>query len=130
MQNEIKVENINNGFILGNNNLYSIALECALKFKEITYSHIEALSCNSLKHGPLALVSEDSFKCIVLGEQETIIEEIKARKGKVLNIIKNNDNLFNEILYIIYFQKYIYSLSILKGLDPDFPRNLAKVVTV
>lgn len=130
LENEIKVENINNGFILGNINLYAIALECALKFKEITYSHIEALSCNSLKHGPLALVSDDNFKCIVLGEQETIIEEIKARKGKVLNIIKNNDNLFNDILYIIYFQKYIYSLSVLKGINPDYPRNLAKVVTV
>lgn len=130
LNNSIEIDNFKNGFVLGNDNLYSIALESALKFKEITYSHIEALSCNSLKHGPLALVSESDFVCIVLGKQETIIQEIKAREGKVINIIKDNSNLFSEILYIIYIQKYIYSLSISKGINPDFPRNLAKVVTV
>mgnify|MGYP003705879235 CR=1 FL=1 len=111
--------------------MYSIALEFALKFKEITYSHIEALSGNSLKHGPLALVSDRNFVCIVLGEQETVCHEIRARQGNVIHIKKiNNKNLFYEILYIIYLQKYVYNLSVSKGINPDFPRNLAKVVTV
>tara|TARA_B110000967_G_scaffold95121_1_gene97723 strand:+ start:155 stop:790 length:636 start_codon:yes stop_codon:yes gene_type:complete len=124
------IDNINNGFILGDNNLYPIALEASLKFKEITYSHMEALSCNSLKHGPLALVSDSDFTCVVLGDQETVCQEILARKGNILNIKKESNNLFSDILYIIHLQKYIYSLSIMKGINPDFPRNLAKVVTV
>mgnify|MGYP001010777420 CR=1 FL=1 len=124
------IDIINNGFILGNDNLYPISLEAALKFKEITYSHMEALSCNSLKHGPLALVSDSDFTCIVLGDQETVFQEILARKGNILNIKKESNNLFSDILYIIHLQKYIYSLSLIKGINPDFPRNLAKVVTV
>ena len=105
-------------------------MEASLKFKEITYSHIEALSINSLKHGPLALVSEKNFINIILGKNESVTQEILARNGKVINIQIDYDNIFNDLLYIIHLQRYNYLLSIHKGINPDFPRNLAKVVTV
>ena len=130
LNKEIIIEKINNGFILANSTLLPIAMEAALKFKEITYSHIEALSTNSLKHGPLALVTDDNFINIILGDNESVKQEILARDGKIINIILNYENLFNDLLYIIHLQRYNYILSIEKGIDPDYPRNLAKVVTV
>ena len=130
LNKEIKLDEFNNGFIISDYNLFPIALEASLKFKEITYSHIEAMNVNSLKHGPLALVSEKNFACIILGHNESATQEILARNGKIININLNYDNIFNNLLYIIYLQKYNYLLSIKKGIDPDFPRNLAKVVTV
>ena len=130
LNKEISIENFNNGFILASGTLFPIAMEASLKFKEITYSHIEALSVNSLKHGPLALVSEDNFVNIILGNHESAKQEILARNGKVINIEINNENIFNNLLYIIHLQRYNYLLSLHKGINPDFPRNLAKVVTV
>lgn len=130
LEKEIHIDNFQNGYILANSNLLPIAMEAALKFKEITYSHIEALSVNSLKHGPLALVSDDNFINIILGEHKSAKQEILARNGKVVNIIIDNENIFNDLLYIIHLQRYNYELSIKKGINPDFPRNLAKVVTV
>jgi glucosamine--fructose-6-phosphate aminotransferase (isomerizing) len=130
LDKEIDVEVFDNGFILSNTNLFPIALEASLKFKEITYSHIEPMCVNSLKHGPLALVSGKNFVNIVLGNEKTCIQEIEARNGKVINIIKDNYNIFSDLIYIIYLQKYNYYLSIEKNINPDFPRNLAKVVTV
>ena len=93
-------------------------------------SLIEALSVNSLKHGPLALVSDENFINILLGNHESAKQEILARNGKVINISINYENIFNDLLYIIHLQRYNYLLSIHKGINPDFPRNLAKVVTV
>ena len=121
-----------NGFILGNCNdgINFICDEIALKFKEITYIHIESLSTNSLKHGPLSLVSENDFICILLGNNQSTKEEILSRFGNVINFNINYDNKYNNLLYIFQFQKLIYYLSILKNIDPDYPRNLAKVVTV
>ena len=130
LNKKIDIENFNNGYILANNSLYPIALEGALKFKEITYSHIEALSINSLKHGPLALVSDNNFVNIILGKNESACQEILARNGKIINIIIEYNNIFNDLLYIIHIQRYNYLLSILKNINPDYPRNLAKVVTV
>jgi glucosamine--fructose-6-phosphate aminotransferase (isomerizing) len=130
LNKEISIDNFNNGYILASNTLFPIAMEAALKFKEITYSHIEPLSINSLKHGPLALVSEENFVNIILGNHESAKQEILARNGKVINIQINYDNIFNDLLYIIHLQRYNYLLSIQKGINPDFPRNLAKVVTV
>ena len=127
---DIQIENFNNGFILTNGTLFPIALEASLKFKEITYSHIEPLTINSLKHGPLALVSEDNFVNIILGNHESAKQEILARNGKIINIEINYENIFNDLLYIIHLQRYNYLLSLHKGINPDFPRNLAKVVTV
>jgi len=130
--NENQLLKYKNGFVLGNNNLNIIGNEFSLKLKEITYMHIESLSFNSLKHGPLALVSENDFICILLGESESVKQEILARDGNIinLNINQNSNNLFNDILYIIQLQRLSYHLSVLKGYNPDFPRNLAKVVTV
>lgn len=130
LNKEISIENFKNGFLLANGTLFPIAMEASLKFKEITYSHIEPLSVNSLKHGPLALVSEEDFVNIILGNHESAKQEILARNGKVINIEINHENIFNDLLYIIHLQRYNYLLSLDKGINPDFPRNLAKVVTV
>ncbi len=130
LNKEISIESFNNGFILAKGTLFPIAMEASLKFKEITYSHIEPLSINSLKHGPLALVSEDNFVNIILGNHESAKQEILARNGKIINIEINYKNRFNDLLYIIHLQRYNYLLSLNKGINPDFPRNLAKVVTV
>lgn len=124
------LSNYNNGFIIAEEELYPIALETALKFKEMAYFHIEALTNNSLKHGPLTLVSENKFINILLGYNESTKQEILARKGNIINIHNSNNNLFKSILLIIKLQKYCYYLAIKKGINPDFPRNLAKVVTV
>jgi glucosamine--fructose-6-phosphate aminotransferase (isomerizing) len=130
LNKEINIETFNNGFILASGTLFPIAMEASLKFKEITYSHIEPLSVNSLKHGPLALVSEKNFVNIILGKHESVKQEILARNGQVINIEINYENIFNDLLYIIHLQRYNYLLSLRKGINPDFPRNLAKVVTV
>ena len=134
----------NNGFIIGDSELYPIALEASLKFKEITYLHIEALTSKSLKHGPLALVSENNFiNILLLDNPSSCKQEILARDGKIIEIgnasnasnasnANNNNykNLFSSLLYNIKLEKICYYLSIKKGINPDFPRNLAKVVTV
>lgn len=130
LDKDISIENFNKGFLLANGTLLPIAMEASLKFKEITYSHIEALSVNSLKHGPLALVSDENFINILLGNHESAKQEILARNGKIINISINYENIFNDLLYIIHLQRYNYLLSVHKGINPDFPRNLAKVVTV
>ena len=125
----------NNGFIIADSELYPIALEASLKLKEVTYLHIEALTTKSLKHGPLALVSENNFINILLLDNNSgssCKQEILARDGKIIEISNNNNtnNVFSSLLYIIKLQKICYYLSIKKGINPDFPRNLAKVVTV
>lgn len=129
-----KLFNSNNGFIIGDSEFYPIALEASLKFKEITYLHIEALTSKSLKHGPLALVSENNFINILLLNNKSTNsckQEILARNGKIIEIKNKNDyNIFSSLLYIIKLQKICYYLSIKKDINPDFPRNLAKVVTV
>ena len=92
--------------------------------------HIESLTFNSLKHGPLALVSENDFICIILGQNESTKQEILARNGNIINLNLDYKNLFCDLLYIIQLQRLSYHLSVAKGFNPDFPRNLAKVVTV
>jgi len=145
------LQNCNDCFILGRGTLHSIALEGALKLKEIGYIHAEGYCGGALKHGPFALI-EDGMPVIILSNAEThskmesAIEEIKSRKALVIVIsdqmIKNDKidhliyisdegkNHFHDLLYTTIFQLTSYYMAILKGNDPDHPRNLAKVVTV
>ena len=141
-------------FYVGRGTMYPLALEGALKLKEITYKHCEGYAAGELKHGPLALI-EDSVPVIVLAPfdkyfKKTMsnIQEIKARGGEIILITdsegsKNSENLADKliclpksnfitapIIYSIPVQLIAYYLATLLGTDVDQPRNLAKSVTV
>jgi glucosamine--fructose-6-phosphate aminotransferase (isomerizing) len=138
---------------LGRGVMYPIALEGALKLKEISYIHAEAYPAGELKHGPLALVDEDMPVIAVAPNNELLeklksnLEEVRARGGRlyvfadltagmqgsmgteVLNIAAVDD-LIAPIIYTVPLQLLAYHVAVLKGADVDQPRNLAKSVTV
>ena len=134
-------------FILGKGKMEAIAKEGALKIKEVCYIHAEGCSASSLKHGPFALLTKD-FPVILLIDRKNrdklmnTYKEISAREAHFLVISElrdlDVDNIINvpenehyqEILYVIVLQYLSYFLSIHKNINPDRPRNLAKVVTV
>ena len=138
---------------LGRGAHYPIALEGALKLKEISYIHAEAYPAGELKHGPLALVDADMPVISVapndrlLAKLKSNIEEVRARGGKLLvfadpaSNISPQDNLrvvdiapvdssMAPIIYTIPLQLLAYHVALIKGTDVDKPRNLAKSVTV
>ena len=146
----IKIKDYNNLFILGKGIDESIAREGSLKIKEISYIHSEAYSTSSLKHGPFALLDEN-FPTIIINCQNeytnkvmNCFEEVKSRNSPIILITNNdynfikdchiikiiNNNTFGSLLAIIPLQLLAYYLSINKNINPDIPRNLAKVVTV
>ena len=132
-------------FLIGKGIDYVTALEAALKIKEISYIHAEAFAGGELKHGPLALI-EKGTPCIVFVDEEKEIisnaEEAKARGGFIIGVSSENHKIFDiwikipedkeaSLIYkIIPMQILAYRLAILRGFDPDKPRNLAKSVTV
>lgn len=141
-------DNRNSCFLLGKNRGESIAREGALKIKEISYIHAEGYSTSSLKHGPFALLDEGFPVILIAPEDEyyskslNAYEEIKSRQAEIIMITdhktcdKENTiiipyNLtFRHMLSVIPLQILAYKLSLSRGLNPDMPRNLAKVVTV
>ena len=134
-------------FLIGRGILYPTAMEAALKIKEVSYIHAEAFAGGELKHGVIALI-EYGTPCIVftstLDEKEIITNamELKARGAYIIGIGPKNNEAFNiwikvreanesnAICQIIPMQILAYQLSVLRGCDPDKPRNLAKSVTV
>jgi glucosamine--fructose-6-phosphate aminotransferase (isomerizing) len=134
-------------FVLGKGRSETVAKEGALKLKEITYIHSEGYSTSSLKHGPFALLDEH-FPVIILAPHdenyakvENAYEEIKSRNAPILFITDNatkkenvvtisTNQTFKDLLCIFPLQLLAYSLSICKGINPDVPKNLAKVVSV
>ena len=142
------------GFLyLGRGYNFPIALEGALKLKEITYLHAEGYPAAEMKHGPIALVDEHLPVVFVATKDayhEKIVsnmQEIRARKGRVFSVITEGDvispalseevmivpeadEIIAPILSVIPLQLLSYYLGVLKGLDVDKPRNLAKSVTV
>ncbi len=138
---------------LGRGILYPIALEGALKLKEISYIHAEGYAAGEMKHGPIALIDEN-MPVVVLLQQGLLyekmlsnIQEVKARGGQVLALVEGNsdDKLGGEdeqlvlprtsewlapILFAIPLQLLAYHIAVLRGTDVDQPRNLAKSVTV
>lgn len=153
-ENILKVFNHSSCFILGKGKSEAIAREGSLKIKEITYIHSEGCSISSLKHGPFALLNDD-FPIIILSTNsedyitvENIYNEVKSRNAKIILITNNEEYLnnnnfdkdlilmtpynktYNDLLPVIYLQMIAYKLAIYKGINPDFPKNLAKVVTV
>jgi len=142
-----------NFLYLGRKYQFPVALEGALKLKEISYRHAEGYASGEMKHGPIALIDEN-FPTIVLATKDMVyekiisnIEEIKARSGKILAVATEGDDrilklvddvifipqtleMLAPILSIIPLQLFAYHTANLLGLDVDKPRNLAKSVTV
>jgi glucosamine--fructose-6-phosphate aminotransferase (isomerizing) len=134
-------------FTIGRGLQYTTALEAALKIKEVSYIHAEAFAGGELKHGTMALV-ENGTPCIVFVSEENEKEilsnaiEIKTRGGYIVGVSPKNNEVFdfwikvpeannlNPLVQIIPIQTLSYQLAILRGCDPDKPRNLAKSVTV
>ncbi|MFH1623318.1 MAG: glutamine--fructose-6-phosphate transaminase (isomerizing) [Candidatus Aenigmatarchaeota archaeon] len=134
-------------FLIGRGLQYPTALEAALKVKEVSYIHAEGFSGGELKHGTIALI-ETGTPCIVFSsadnEKEIISNamEIKARGGYIIGVNAHSNEVFdffikapdvgllNPITQIIPIQILAYQLAVLRGCDPDMPRNLAKSVTV
>jgi glucosamine--fructose-6-phosphate aminotransferase (isomerizing) len=132
---------------------YAVSLESALKLKEISYTHSEAFAAGELKHGPIALADPSTLVVAVctqtplFDKMDSNIKEVKARGAAAAVITyedvdrfdKTADEIFriprtmdslSPMLSVIPAQLYAYYISVLKGLDPDKPRNLAKSVTV
>jgi len=147
--------NVKNCLYLGRNILYPIALEGALKLKEISYIHAEGYAAGEMKHGPIALIDE-KFPTVVLAAKETGItyektlanaEEVRSRRGPIIAFVSENSEEFKKlsedlveipstfyeflpIFYVIPLQLFAYEMAVLRGCDVDKPRNLAKSVTV
>ncbi|MFH0841392.1 MAG: glutamine--fructose-6-phosphate transaminase (isomerizing) [Bacteroidota bacterium] len=142
-----------NAIYLGRGYLFPVALEGALKLKEISYIHAEGYPAAEMKHGPIALIDENMPVVVVATKDDTYekiisnIQEIKARKGKVIAIVTEGDELirkmadyvlevpdtlpvFSALLAVIPLQLLSYHIAVLRGCDVDQPRNLAKSVTV
>ena len=138
---------------LGRGDQYPIAMEGALKLKEISYIHAEAYAAGELKHGPLALIDADMPVVVVaptndlLDKLKSNIEEVRAR-GSVMYVFADSDDQFESedgmqvvnlshtnhliapILFVVPLQFLSYYVALVKGTDVDQPRNLAKSVTV
>lgn len=139
-------------FYLGRGLDYYVALEGSLKLKEISYIHSEATQFGELKHGPIALIEEGTNAIVIctsenlFGKVVSNVKEIKSRGAKVLAItniqnfskdifdkvieIPKVNELLSPIVSVIPLQLIAYYVTVLKGLDVDKPRNLAKSVTV
>ncbi|KTF15984.1 glutamine--fructose-6-phosphate transaminase (isomerizing) [Pseudoalteromonas sp. H103] len=138
---------------LGRGSQYPIAMEGALKLKEISYIHAEAYAAGELKHGPLALIDADMPIIVVAPNNELLeklksnVEEVRARGGiiyvfadkdshfesddtmRVINV-NHTDDIIAPIVYTLPLQLLSYYVAVIKGTDVDQPRNLAKSVTV
>ena len=143
----------NNFLYLGRGPNFPVALEGALKLKEISYVHAEGYPAAEMKHGPIALIDEN-MPVVVIATRDTgyrkivgNVEEVKARKGRIIaittegdtDIVKKADHtimipetlgLLMPILSVIPLQLLAYHIAVLRGCDVDRPRNLAKSVTV
>ena len=142
-----------NFLYLGRGINFPIALEGALKLKEISYIHAEGYPAAEMKHGPIALIDEN-MPVVTIATEDSVyekvisnIQEIKARKGRVIAIATEGDTeiaahadhviyvpqvnpLFSPIINVVPLQLLAYHIAVLRGCDVDKPRNLAKSVTV
>lgn len=142
-----------NFLYLGRGYNFPVALEGALKLKEISYIHAEGYPAAEMKHGPIALIDENMPVVVIApksGQYEKIvsnIQEVKARDGKVIAIVNNGDSeigrmadyvievddtleVFSPLLTTIPLQLLSYHIAVMRGCNVDQPRNLAKSVTV
>jgi len=150
----MKYKNANDFLYLGRGLNFPVALEGALKLKEISYIHAEGYPAAEMKHGPIALIDKDMPSVFIAPKDKTYekiisnIQEIKSRKGKIIIITDSkNDKILKElandlilvpktnhylfiVLTTIVLQLFAYYIAVAKKLDVDQPRNLAKSVTV
>jgi glucosamine--fructose-6-phosphate aminotransferase (isomerizing) len=142
-----------NFLYLGRGYNYPVALEGALKLKEISYIHAEGYPAAEMKHGPIALIDEDMPVVVIATQDSTYekivsnIEEVKARHGRVIAVVSEGDtkldklvdytipipmtsDLLQPIISIIPLQLLAYHIAVMRECDVDQPRNLAKSVTV
>ncbi|NPA37678.1 MAG: glutamine--fructose-6-phosphate transaminase (isomerizing) [Chlorobi bacterium] len=142
-----------NALYLGRGYLFPVALEGALKLKEISYIHAEGYAAGEMKHGPIALI-DNNLPVVVVAPHDDYYEkilsnirEVKARKGNVITIVTEGDKALKELsddviqiprshpavtplLAVIPLQLLAYHIAVLRGCNVDQPRNLAKSVTV
>jgi glucosamine--fructose-6-phosphate aminotransferase (isomerizing) len=147
---------IENVYFVGRNLGFGVAMEAALKLKEISYIHAEAYAASELKHGPLALISPTTPTVFVLPDDDlfeknlSTIEEIRARKGPLLIVTNAQDEKLSRvrklgndciqipaicdslapIMMLLPLQLLAYHIALIRECDVDQPRNLAKSVTV
>ncbi|MDP3901075.1 MAG: glutamine--fructose-6-phosphate transaminase (isomerizing) [bacterium] len=148
-----KYKDASDFFFIGRKYSYPVALEGALKLKEITYIHAEGYGAGEMKHGPIALIDE-KFPTVAVVPSDSVyektlsnIQEIKARRGPIIAVASEGNNEIEEIaddvlyipktlemltpiLSVIPLQLLAYYIGVKKGRDVDKPRNLAKSVTV
>lgn len=149
----LEFKDVTNALYLGRGSLFPVALEGALKLKEISYIHAEGYPAAEMKHGPIALIDENMPIFVIATQGNSYekvvsnIEEVKARKGKIIAIVTEGDEHLKEIadyhieipkshaffvpiLATIPFQLISYHIAVMRGCNVDQPRNLAKSVTV
>ncbi|MDR1345479.1 MAG: glutamine--fructose-6-phosphate transaminase (isomerizing) [Bacteroidales bacterium] len=147
------VAQTSNAIYMGRGVNFPVALEGALKLKEISYIHAEGYPAAEMKHGPIALIDEAMPVIVLATEQETYekvvsnIQEVRARKGKIISVVSKGDTLVKEmsdyaieiplteelltpLLSCVPLQLLAYHVALLRGCDVDKPRNLAKSVSV
>jgi len=156
LRDNIILKNYSSIFILGKHKLYPVACESSLKIKEVCYIHCEGFSAGSLKHGPFALLDNTNLTLLLIDSNDianynnlkSTYYEIIGRETNLF-VITNSQNVinelqiaeqncmlinkldyYNEILFTVLLQNLAYIISIAKGINPDKPKNLAKVVTV
>jgi glucosamine--fructose-6-phosphate aminotransferase (isomerizing) len=146
-------QDASNFLYLGRGYNFPVALEGALKLKEISYIHAEGYPAAEMKHGPIALIDENMPVLVIAtnrGAYEKVLsnmEEIKARKGRIIAVVTEGDeeisrladfvipipeteDPFTPLLAAIPLQLLAYHIAVMRGCDVDQPRNLAKSVTV
>lgn len=148
-----KFQNAKNFLYLGRGYGFPVALEGALKLKEISYIHAEGYPAAEMKHGPIALIDEEMPVVVIANKNETYekvvsnIQEVKARKGKIIAIVTEGDDVIHDLadhvieipecddvlmplISVIPLQLLSYHIAVMRGCNVDQPRNLAKSVTV
>ena len=142
-----------NAFYIGRGQDYYVAMEASLKLKEISYIHAEGYPAAEMKHGPIALIDAE-MPVVVIATQNGMyekvlsnIQEIKARKGKVIAVVTEGDTVISKVadycielpetmeclgplITTVPLQLLAYHIAVCKGMNVDRPRNLAKSVTV
>ncbi len=145
----LKYKDSKDFYFIGRALHYPIALEGALKLKELSYIHAEGLAAGELKHGPLALISDGTPTLAINPSDETYqrtlnnASEMKARGAKIIGLSDENNSLYDDfikipkvmevfypIIEVIPLQLLAYYVTLQRKLNPDYPRNLAKSVTV
>jgi glucosamine--fructose-6-phosphate aminotransferase (isomerizing) len=148
-----EIRDANNTLYLGRGYNFPVALEGALKLKEISYIHAEGYPAAEMKHGPIALIDENMPVVVIATNQSAYdkivnnVQEVKARNGKVIAIVTEDDwqiseladytvkipvteEPFTPLLSVIPLQLLSYHIAVMRGCNVDQPRNLAKSVTV